>query len=341
MIYNIALAADWTPHRLPFLRGGGAEFSTTKTEPEYGIDLAFLSSDRQQLFIFVLKDEVLNNQNWGKHSFDIDLRKAAAPDLSAQDAGDVREVHVILAYNKDEDHAGLELFNRLAAGLGTKVGDRATLSFERWNLTTITEKVRQGLLTPSLLPQGFFSHFSYLCSQFGDFRHGSEEWTRQLIPSWRRFLGELLKDDADERCVRLLPVALIILREHGGANPTADTGWIDLIEWSMLAAWRVHQLTNKGRVRVAIQEMWVQLYVAELNRYFKAEAANLSVECGLDQHSGGGYVDAVASAVVALWHVARLGILAVAIFEIPPENTNEGSERQRTLHAVANWLVGF
>jgi len=68
VIYNIALAADWTPHRLPFLRGGGAEFSTTKTEPEYGIDLAFLSSDRQQLFIFVLKDEVLNNQNWGKHS---------------------------------------------------------------------------------------------------------------------------------------------------------------------------------------------------------------------------------------------------------------------------------
>ena len=339
VIYNIALAADWTPHRLPFLRGGSAEFSTTKTEPEYGIDLAFLSSDRQHLFVFVLKDEVLNNQNWGKQSFDIDLRKAAAPDLSAQDAGDVREVHVILAYNKDEDHAGVELFNRLAAGLGTKVGDRAALSFERWNLTTITEKVHDGLLTPSLLPQGFFSHFSYLCSQFGDSRHGSDEWTRQLMPNWRRFLSELLKDDADERCIRLLPVALIILREHGGTNPTADTGWIDLMEWSMLAAWRVHQTTSKASVRVAIEQMWVQLYVAELNRYYQAQVVNLSVESGLDQHSGGGYVDAVASGVVSLWHVARLGMLALALFEVPPRTPDEEPARQQALNRIANWLV--
>jgi hypothetical protein len=341
VIYNLALAADWTPHRLPFLRGGSDEFSTTKTEPEYGIDLAFLSSDRRQLFVFVLKDEVLNNQNWGKHSFDVDLRKAAAPDLSAQGAEDVREVHVILAYNKDEDQAGVELFNRLAAGLGTKVGDLATLSFERWNLTTITERVRDGLLTPSLLPQGFFSQFGYLCSQFGDLRHGSEEWTRQLMPNWRRFLSELLKDDADVRCVRLLPVALIVLREHGGTNPTAETGWIELIEWSMLAAWRVHQTTTKASVRGAIEQMWIQLYLTELNRYYQAQAANLSVEAGLDQHAGGGYVDAAASAMVALWHLARLGILALALFEIPPKDADEEPVRLRALHTVANWLVGL
>jgi hypothetical protein len=44
IIYNLALAADWTPHRLPFVRGGADELSKTKTENEFWIDMAFLSS---------------------------------------------------------------------------------------------------------------------------------------------------------------------------------------------------------------------------------------------------------------------------------------------------------
>ena len=47
VIYNLALADDLTPHRLPFFRGGPDEMSKTKTEPEYGIDCSFLSLDRQ------------------------------------------------------------------------------------------------------------------------------------------------------------------------------------------------------------------------------------------------------------------------------------------------------
>ena len=105
---------------------------------------------------------------------------------------------MILAYNKDDDDAGVELYDRRTAGLGTKVGDHVKLSFERWNLTTITEKVSGGLLTSStFLPQAFFSQFGYLCSQFGDFVHGSDEWTNQLIPNWRRFLESLLKENAE------------------------------------------------------------------------------------------------------------------------------------------------
>jgi hypothetical protein len=95
IIYNLALAEDWTPHRLPFLRAGANETSTTKTEPEFGVDLAFLSPDQQTLRIFVLKDEVLNNANWGAENFDIDLRNASAPDLSRAELSTIKHVEVI------------------------------------------------------------------------------------------------------------------------------------------------------------------------------------------------------------------------------------------------------
>lgn len=340
VIYNLGLAGNWTPTRLPFLRGGANEISKTKTENEFGVDIAFVSSDKKRLFIFVLKDEVLNSQNWCKHSFDVDLRKASAPDLSGQDLREISEVRVILCYNKDEDQAGVELFDRTTAAIGTKVGDHATLGFERWNLTTITEKVRDTLLTPSLLPQSFFSHFSYLCSQFGDFRHASDEWIKQLIPNWRRFIDELLKNSPDERCVRLLPVALIILREHAGTNKTAETGWIDLMEWAMLAAWRVCRETTNAHVRQAVQQMWNHLYIAEISRYYKSRAEHLIVDFSLDKHTRGGYVDAVASAYVAHWHLARLGILSVALSESDYRDDEQASlERDTGLKSIADLMI--
>jgi len=37
-----------------------------------------------------------------------------------------------------------------------------------------------------------------------------------------RFLRDLLKIKADERTVRLIPVALVILRQYGDSNRTAE-----------------------------------------------------------------------------------------------------------------------
>lgn len=342
VIYNLGLAADRTPLRLPFLRGGPDEISKTKTEAEFGVDFAFLSSDRRELFVFVLKDEVLNNKNWAAHNFDVDLRMAAAPDLGSADTSSVEKVCVILAYNKDEDQTGVELFERLTAALGTKVGDKATLVFDRWNLTTITEMVRDTLLTPSLLPQAFFSQFSYLCSQVGDFQHGTDEWAGQLVPDWRRFLSELLKDNPDERRIILVPVALIILRESCTGNPAAETGWIDLVEWAMLAVLQVHQSTKEDAVRLIIEQMWFELYIRELDRYYQAHAASLAVTSSLEKHVAGGFVDAVASAVTAHWHLARLGIFAAALSEmLPRESESDLTNRETALNAVANWIVGL
>lgn len=342
VIYNLALAERWIPHRLPFLRTGAGDTSVTKTEPEFGIDLAFLSEDRETLRVFVLKDEVLNNANWGKQGFDIDLRNAAAPDLTARELGHVKKVEVILAYNKDDDRTGIELYDRLVGALGTHVGDTAILRFDRWNLTTIVDKVQSRLLTPSLLPQKFFSHFAYICAQFADFRHGSDEWVNQMVPNWRRFLKDLLAESTDERCVRLLPVALLILQEHGKENPTTETGWLDLIEWGMLAAWNVTKASPTKRIRDAVIQMWVELYLAELERYYDAHSGHLSVFLSVDRVLSGSLADTVASAVIAHWHLGRLGILGVAYGEcLPKETPEERDEREGALSTVSNWLVGF
>ncbi|MCA9035677.1 MAG: hypothetical protein KDA91_11135 [Planctomycetaceae bacterium] len=342
IIYNLGLSEGWTPHRLPFLRSGPDETSTTKTEPEFGVDLAFLSQDRKKLRIFALKDEVLNNRNWGNHSFDIDLRNASTPDLSGAELADVESVEVILAYNKDEDDTGVRLFENLTKGLGTTVGDDVRLSFGRWNLTTIVEKVENHLLTPALLPQKFFSHFSYICAQFADFRHGSDEWTNQLIPNWRRFLEELLSEKADERCVRLLPVALLILRVHGEGNPTNETALIDLTEWGMLAAWEIARTTDKKPVAKAVANIWVSFYLTELERYYDTHSADLAVRFSLDKPSSGGFIDAVASAVLAHWHVARIGVLGISYAESLPAATDEDKHsRTEALVTVSNWLIGL
>lgn len=340
IIYNLALADNLTPYRLPFIRSGPSEMSKTKTEAEFGIDASFLSADGEVLTIFVLKDEVLSNANWTAHGFDSDLRRAAAPDLTPPEFGKIREIRIVLAYNKDEDQTGIQLFTNLTKSLGTKIGNNLKLSFERWNLTTLTDKVRTKLLTPSLLPQQFFSLFGYICSQFGDFKHGSDEWNKQLIPNWRHFIDDLFKDDADERSIRLLPVALIILREHGVSNPSAETGWIDLAEWAMIAAWRVCQTTDKNQVKQAVLQMWIGFYVVELDRFYNQHSDEIAVEHGLSTVGIVNDVDAIASAVIAFWHLARMGILALSCAELMNEETPEQQKHKiDTLRAIANRLA--
>ena len=343
IIYNLALADDLTPHRLPFLRSGPTEISKTKTEPEFGIDASFLSSDRRTLIIFVLKDEVLTNANWTAKDFDSDLRKAAAPDLRPPEFENVNRVKVILAYNKDEDQTGIQLYTHLTAALGNKIANEVELSFERWNLTTLTERVRSKLLTPSLLPQQFFSLFNYTCAQFGDFRHGSDEWTKQLIPNWRHFIDDLLKDNTNERCVRMLPVALIILREYGKDNLSAETGWIDLAEWAMLAAWRVFQLTESYEVKAIVAQMWNDFYITELERYYQQHANELAIEHSLEtSHRSLSYLDATTAAVISYWHIGRLGILGLSFGELMGEKTDQQRQAKvLAMRTVANQMVSL
>ena len=340
IIYNLATAQDLTPLRLPFFRGGSTELSKTKTENEFGVDFSFLTADREELQIFVLKDEVLNSSNWTGADFDKDMRRAAFPDMSASDLKDVKRVKVILAYNKDEDAAGIALFDSFVAGQSPTLGGTRDIAFERWNLTTLVEKVQEHLLTPSLLPQKFFNPFTYICSQFAHFKHGSDEWESILIPMWRHFLNDLLNDKADERSVRLLPVTLLILRAHGKDNSSVETGWIDLTEWAVLAAWKVLDRSDSKKIHAAVLEMWIQFYLAELERFYDKYESVLHTEHCFDDIISPSYLQSAAASSMAFWHLGRLGILNLAYQQLLPQETPEQrAHRAKSTQEMTNRIV--
>ena len=344
VIYEIALAAELVPVRLSFYRQGDGELSKPKKEPEHGVDMAFITRDRTRLTIFVLKDEVLSYRNWTAENFDYDLRRARDQDLTVPELAGVSEVCIVLAYNKDEDEEGVESFEKFVKASGTKVGDHANLVFERWNLTTITEKVQRNLLTPSLLPESFFRRFTYLCWQVGDFTHGSPQWREVLLPDWREFLAAVLAPPVTERSVRLISVALVIIRSHGKKTPSGEpdpsfeTGWLDLVEWAVLALWDAARHTDAKAVKHAVHDIWLKSYLAELERYYEAHIELLASEHSLE--TGGGSLNEGASTYLAYWHMGRLGILAMAAAELVGPQTGGAAEKIRELlDRIADWIV--
>ncbi len=340
VFYNLGLAEGWTPLRLPFFRGGNDAMSTSKTETEFGIDISFQSEDKKTLYLFVLKDEPLRNKTWSKNDFDGDIRRAASPGLDHPELERTENVYVILGYNKDEDQGGIKLFEDLTKNIGDTIRGSISLKFERWNLTTMVDKVRSNLLDATLLPQKFYSLFAYLCSQFADFRHGSDEWEKQMVPNWRRFLDDLLNDKADERSMFMVPVCLQILEAHAGDNPSAETGIIDLTEWAVVKCWSIAESRSDENLRALANLIWVQVYLAELERFFSKHEEVLKNEYALDLAGGDGYVNAIASSLIAYWHVARFGIMAIGFFEYIPEDSEEQQKaKEEIIQKLADRLI--
>ena len=313
VIYNLAIAKNWTPVRLPFFRAPNPETPKTKSEAEFGIDLAFLGKRGQELIIFVLKDEALTNRNWTNHNFDADLRMASNVDLERLGLESVGSVCIILAYNKDEDNTGIEHFERITQALGETRRDGVKLTFERWNLTRLVEEVRSNLLTPELMPQDLSSALQYICLQVGDFDFGSTEWKNQLVPQWRYFLSKVLAPPIDERKLQLVPVALLIIHQYKKDKSNSYPGWIDLIEWAMLALWDTCRDLKANKLKAIVANIWLQFYVAELKRYFFEIQNVLATEHGLAGiESNIGQLGAIRDAYIAYWHLGRLGILNYA-----------------------------
>ncbi len=343
VIYNLGLAEDWTPIRLPFVRAGSDTTAQTKTEAEFGIDFSFLSPDRSRLRIFVLKDEVLTYSAFTREDFDRDLRMASLPDLAQAGLESVTDVEVILAYNKDEHADGVQLYEQFVANQPKRIAaDRVTLHFDRWNLTALVERVRDHLLTPNLMPQRFFGLFSYICSQVSDFRHGSDEWTHQLLPNWRRFLDDVLSGPAEKRRLDLIPVALLILQKRGAQTPAFETGWIDLIEWAMLRLWRSANDANTQEARQIVANIWVQFYVFQLRSFFDAYGDSLATKDSLELRKADYDLGALANAYVAFWYLGRIGILAYSTVElINVDDLERLHWLQNELRTLANFVVAF
>lgn len=267
IIYNLGIAKGWTPVELPFFRSQEQKEFKTKTKPQFGIDISFINE--KELIIFVLKDEVLNNKNFIKNDFDKDLRMASAPDLTDYNKGDILKVKVILAYNKDEDDTGIQLFDNLINALPSMIYDNIKIDYDRWNLTSIVEEVNEYLLTPDLLPQHLSSLLNYICSLLKDIEIGSEEWDKILIPNWKNFLNILFSNRVDEKRLRLIPVTLFIIDNfRSKQNSATYTGWIDLIEWGIMVALEKIDGIDKPELRnIVFVELWHSLYLAELEKY--------------------------------------------------------------------------
>lgn len=346
VIYQLGVGKNWKPFRLPFFRQPSAGVPDTKRgEAEFGEDISFGSESGKEYWIFVLKDERLIYGNWTSHKFDSDLRRAAAPRLSQEGLEKVESVRIILAYNKDEDQGGIESYDRLIGSLPTSIGDGVKLSFERWNLTRIVEEIEAHVLTPDLLPQHLSGQFRYICSQFEDFGFGTREWENQLVPNWRDFLELALKEPVNGRKLRVIPVCLMILNHYRKDRAGSYPGWIDLIEWAMLALWSAHQRLPRAGSKNAkeiIRGVWLGLYIGELERYFVEVEGTLTTQHGFSvgrQGLGVG-VDAVNHAYRAYWHLGRLGILSRAPqdFESPGNPEYEGFIEE-VITRSAGWLV--
>lgn len=344
IILKLAEADDLIPLRIAYHRPGREGMPKPKKEHEYGEDLKVISRDGKHLTIFVLKDEALTYRNWTEEGFEKDMTLASSQDMTLPEMGLVTEVKIILAYNKDDEARGVEAFDRFVKSRPRKIGESATLTFERWNLTSLTEKVRDKLIgSPALLPEQFFRSFSYLCWQVQDFAHGSEQWREVLMPDVKEFLANVLSGNPGEKEVRMVSVALLILHDHGKKHPTWETGWIEILECAMLALWLMARKAKSDKILQEVLRTWLGLYVVQLEAFYEKNGEKLMVEDSLSCGPHREFADAVASHH-AYWHIARLGILGLSFLQLasamPQKRESEAMVEayQKVMHILAGML---
>lgn len=313
VIYQILSQKGETPIRLPFIRSDKVEKFKTKTEPEFGIDLSFLNKERKLLTIFVLKDEPLQYKSWVENGFYDDLRRAAQPDLTGLD---IKEVKIILAYNKDEDKNGLKCFEDFKKTYNSKIYDNIILTFNRWNLSRIVEEVESNLLTVELVPQQLSGILSYLCSQINDFDYMSEEWQNQLVPNWKRFLSIVFKDTINEARINVISIALIILHQNKKDSLDSEAGWLDLIEWAALHLWSIYRNLKRNELKVLINNFWVIFYLRQLEEYYLRNKDIFRVENGIKtiKYKMTNLV-ALNDAILAYDFIGKFGIMVLGVIE--------------------------
>src|ERR1019366_3582608 len=166
--------------------------------------------------------------------------------------------------------------------------------------------------------------------------HGSDAWEQQLVPNWKQFLDDVLSGSAGTRGPALIPVALIILRQHADSNPSAETGWIDLIEWAAIALWRLQVQKTDRDIAAAVRRFWGDFYIAELERFYRTHIDDLTTEQAIDHVALGSVIGTVAASYVAYWHIGRLGLLAIDIDE---RGERQEASRSAVLHEITNWAA--
>lgn len=323
LIYELGIQKGWFPVRVSFSIDENGHLRS-KSEGELGIDTSFLSTDKKELYIFVLKDEKLNNQNWTNAGFDTDIRKAASPNMQQEGFGKVEVIKIVTAYNKDEDRNGIELYTNLTNGFSEEFGKENQYQrlFERWNINTIVGEISNHLLSPELLPSHLTSQFRYICSQINDFDYCSQQWLEQLEPNWKNFINAVLGRRVNENNINLLILSLYILKDSWKSERESYVGWLDLVEWAMLALWQhYYELGDSNKevkLKAQIFSVWARVYLVELELYFNLVDPVLRTQHGLSlgNLSYGHDLIPINDSFRAYWHMGRLGLLNLGAQDI-------------------------
>ena len=81
----------------------------------------------------------------------------------------------------------------------------------------------------------------------------------------------------------------------------------------MLALWDTYRDLQEIKLKNIVFNIWVQLYIGELDRYFTEIQDALTTEHGLaERESTIGQLGAIQDAYIGYWHLGRLGILNYA-----------------------------
>ncbi len=347
LIFQLGIQKEWLLVRSPFFIEADQKIKS-KTEAEHGVDISFLSKDKKTLYIFVLKDEKLNNKNWTGSGFDTDIRNAASPNMKKEGFEKVQTVIIITAYNKGDDSTGIQSYENLINTFPGQFGtdNQYKMKFKRWNLTAIAEEVGSHLVTPELLPNQLTSQFRYICSQIKDFEYCSKEWLSQLEPNWKNFVEEILGNEINENKINLLALSIYILKDSWKSEEKSHAGWIDLVEWAMLALWRhFYKMSDDKKneqIKAQIISVWANVYFAELKMYFDKVDPVLRTQHGLSLGNLSYDINLIPinDAFRAFWHMGRLGLLCIAPQDFSMDNDVEVIVRDHVIK-ISELLIVF
>jgi hypothetical protein len=139
----------------------------------------------------------------------------------------------------------------------------------------------------------------------------------------------------------MLAVAIAVIRQHGKKEPAFATGWIELVEWAVLAAFDAVLRNPDEAVAEAALQIWSQWYVIPLEEFYSKHAADLAAEDSLALHTDMGF-EAAAQSYLAFWHLARLGILWQSMAMLPvAKDAPERAIFEKGLNEIGDRIVGL
>jgi hypothetical protein len=142
----------------------------------------------------------------------------------------------------------------------------------------------------------------------------------------------------------------MILNHYRKDRPNSYAGWLDLTECAMLLLWASSQHMHgrqEKKLKTLISEIWMNLYIAELEKYFLTVESVLTTQHAFSVNRKGlGFgVSPVNDAYLAYWHIGRLGILTLAPqdFQIREKSKKNESQHEKFMQDLvlrsADWLV--